>query len=278
MGEADPGGPAGRTGGLGPVLTHPAVVCAAKMSAAARMDVTDMSTAERVEEVMSVTEESLATGAAVPAQRIGSDVQRARTSATAIARRGVDITGSAVLLLVLLPLFLVIILAIKLSTRGPAFYVKDRVGRGGEPFPFIKFRTMIPDADVMRSDVLGLPDEDMPERYREDPRITTVGRILRRWSLDELPQLVNVLRGDMSFVGPRPIIFDEVPLLKPWEHDRHLCRPGLTGLWQISGRKETTWEERIALDLEYVRGQSLRQDARIVWRTFAVVVRGDGAF
>lgn len=220
----------------------------------------------------------LARSAVVQQRSFGSDLGTTGAATTALVRRGADIVGSALLLLVLLPLFLVIIVAIKLSARGSAFYVQDRVGRDGQPFPFIKFRTMIPGADGMRGEVLGVPDADMPERYREDPRITPVGRILRRWSLDELPQLVNVLRGDMAFVGPRPIIFDELPLLKPWEHDRHLCRPGLTGLWQISGRKETTWEERIELDLQYVRQQSLRQDARIVVRTFAVVVRGDGAY
>lgn len=244
-----------------------------------------MSIAERVEKNVTVTQDSMTATAVVgpatpvPAPRvIASDLQRARRTSTAVARRGLDVASSALLMLILMPLFLVILVAIKISTRGPAFYVQDRVGLDGNPFPFIKFRTMIPGADTMRSDVLGVPDEDMPERYREDPRITPVGRVLRRWSLDELPQLLNVLRGDMSLVGPRPIIFDELPLLKPWEHDRHLCRPGLTGLWQISGRKETTWEERIALDLEYVRAQSLRQDARIMWRTFAVVVRGDGAY
>ncbi len=242
-----------------------------------------MSVSERVEESMSTTQaddSGLALApVTIPQQRVlRSELSRARAITTDATRRSADVIGSALLLLVLLPLFLVIVAAIKVTSSGPAFYVKDRVGRNGEPFSFIKFRTMIPDADVLRSEVLGVPDEDMPERYREDPRITPVGRILRRWSLDELPQLINVLRGDMSIVGPRPIIIDELPLLKPWEHDRHLCRPGLTGLWQVSGRKETSWEERIELDLEYVRRQSLSQDARIICRTFAVVVRGDGAY
>ncbi len=219
------------------------------------------------------------TPVAIPQQRaLGVELSRARAVTTDAVRRGLDVIGSALLLLILLPLFLVIVAAIKITTSGPAFYVQDRVGRNGSPFPFIKFRTMIPGADRMRSEILGTPDEEMPERYREDPRITPMGRVLRRWSLDELPQLINVLRGDMSIVGPRPMIFDELPLLKPWEHDRHLCRPGLTGLWQVSGRKETTWEERIELDLEYVRHQSLSQDARIICRTFGVVVRGDGAY
>lgn len=201
-----------------------------------------------------------------------------REAVVPAVRRGLDIAGAGLMLLVLLPLFVVIMIAIRLTSPGPVFYVKDRVGRNGEPFPFIKFRTMVPGADTLRSEILGTPDEDMPERYREDPRITAVGRVLRRWSLDELPQLINVLRGDMSLVGPRPIIYDEVPLLESWQHDRHLCRPGLTGLWQVSGRKETSWDERIALDLEYVRTQSLRKDTAILVRTVGVVIRGDGAY
>lgn len=218
-------------------------------------------------------------GPAVPQQRTATrQVTRVRATAGPAVRRAADFFGAALLLILLLPVLLVISAAIKMTSRGPAFFVQDRVGRNGEPFPFIKFRTMIPGADTQRKDVLGLPDEDMPERYRSDPRITPVGRLLRRWSIDELPQLINVLRGDMSLVGPRPIIMEELPLLKPREHDRHLCRPGLTGLWQVSGRKETTWEERIELDLEYVRSRSLATDARILGRTFLVVVRGDGAY
>lgn len=194
------------------------------------------------------------------------------------ARRIADATLAFLLLVMLLPLFLVIAVAIRLSSPGPVFYTQRRVGRDGALFPFIKFRTMVPGADQQRADVLGTPDEEMAERYRQDPRITPVGRILRRWSVDELPQLVNVLRGDMSLVGPRPILPEELPLLDSHHHERHLCRPGLTGLWQISGRKETSWDERMELDLAYVRAQSLATDARILGRTVSVVIRGDGAY
>ncbi len=222
---------------------------------------------------------ALGSTAAIPQQRTARlSMTTVQAACVPAVRRGLDIAGAGLMLLILTPVFVAIVLSIWITTSGPAFYIQDRVGRGGQAFPFIKFRTMVPGAEDLRSEILGTPDEDMPERYREDPRITAVGRILRRWSIDELPQLINILRGDMSLVGPRPIIFDEVPLLKPWEHARHMCRPGLTGLWQISGRKETTWEERMELDLEYVQNRTLRNDTLIILRTFKVVVRGEGAY
>lgn len=195
-----------------------------------------------------------------------------------LARRAGDAAIAGLFLFLLIPLFVFIAMAIKLTSRGPIFYSQMRVGRDGQLFPFVKFRTMIPGADEMRAEVLGTPDDEMPDRYRSDPRITAVGRVLRRWSVDELPQLLNVLRGEMSLVGPRPILPEELPLLDARHHDRHLCRPGLTGLWQVSGRKETSWQERMDLDLAYVRQQSFATDVRIVGRTVGVVVRGDGAF
>lgn len=194
------------------------------------------------------------------------------------ARRSLDIAGAALLLVILLPVLLVVALAIKVTTRGPVLYSQGRVGRDGQLFPFLKFRTMVPGADAMRAEILGTPDDGMTDRYRTDPRITPIGAVLRRWSLDELPQLVNVLRGEMSLVGPRPILPEELPLLESAHHRRHACRPGLTGLWQVSGRKETTWDERMELDLHYVERQSLSTDLRILTATIGVVVRGDGAY
>jgi lipopolysaccharide/colanic/teichoic acid biosynthesis glycosyltransferase len=193
-------------------------------------------------------------------------------------RHIVDRLLAGLLLVILLPVFLGIALLIKLGSRGPVLYSRPRVGLNGELFSFVKFRTMIPGADKLRDEVLGDPDDEMAQRYRDDPRITSVGHFLRRWSLDELPQLINIARGDMAFVGPRPMLPDEVKLLTPEHRRRHNCRPGLTGLWQVSGRKETTWDERMELDLHYVNTQSVRQDLSIVGRTFSVVLRGDGAY
>ncbi len=214
----------------------------------------------------------------VPAQRAAPVTWPRLRKIDPVARRAGDALIAGFLLFLMIPVFVLIAMAIKLTSRGPVFYSQMRVGRGGQLFPFIKFRTMIPGADTMRADILGTPDEDMPERYRQDPRITAVGRVLRRWSADELPQLLNVLRGEMSLVGPRPILPEELPLLDARHHARHQCRPGLTGLWQVSGRKETSWQERMELDLHYVRQQSFGTDFTIVRRTVRVVVRGNGAY
>lgn len=189
-----------------------------------------------------------------------------------------DAVAAALLVLLLLPVFIAIAIAVRVTGDGPVFYTQDRIGRDGKRFQFIKFRTMIPGADLQRADVLGVPDDDMAERYKNDPRITSVGRVLRRWSVDELPQLINVMRGEMSLVGPRPLLPDEVALLSPHHHYRHVCRPGLTGLWQVSGRKETSWEERMDLDIQYVETRTFRKDVQILARTVGVVFRGDGAY
>jgi len=133
-------------------------------------------------------------------------------------------------------------------------------------------------ADAQRDAVIGKPDQDISERYRRDPRITGFGRILRRWSIDEMPQVANVIGGSMSLVGPRPMLVSELPLLDDADHRRHLTKPGLTGLWQVSGRKTVDWEERMRLDLDYVEHWSPALDLVIVARTVKAVLAGDGAY
>lgn len=194
------------------------------------------------------------------------------------AKSVADVAFAVILVVLLSPVFLAISLAIKTTSRGPVLFVQTRIGRGGELFPFLKFRTMVDGAHRERSTVLGTPDADMPDRYQNDPRITRVGRFLRRWSIDELPQLLNILMGQMAVVGPRPILEDEEDLLEPHHHERHRAKPGLTGLWQINGRKETTWERRMELDLEYVQGMSVRGDVKIISKTAKVVLTGEGAY
>ena len=194
------------------------------------------------------------------------------------AKGAADRIAAALMLLALAPLFVLITLAIALTSRGGVFFVQQRIGRRGRPFSFVKFRTMVDGAHLMREEVLGTPDADMPERYRCDPRITPLGRFLRRWSLDELPQLFNVLTGSMSIVGPRPMLLEEAPLLDDVDQRRHLTKPGLTGLWQISGRKQTSWAERMQLDLDYIERWSPALDLVILARTFRVVFTGHGAF
>lgn len=193
-------------------------------------------------------------------------------------KRVMDVALGTFALILLTPVFLAIALAIRLESRGTALYVSNRVGRGGEMFGCLKFRSMRVGADTERHFVIGLPDESISERYRTDPRITKVGQFLRRWSLDELPQLLNVLGGTMSLVGPRPVLPEELDLLAESDLRRHLTKPGLTGLWQISGRKEVAWEDRMRMDLYYIEHWSLALDAVILAKTAKAVVAGRGAY
>jgi lipopolysaccharide/colanic/teichoic acid biosynthesis glycosyltransferase len=202
--------------------------------------------------------------------------------------RTLDVLVSALLLFVLAPLLLLILLAVRLDSRGPAIYRQRRVGRELREFTVHKFRSMRVDADPTRHRdyVHALIGSGGPEpagkqgglyKLAVDDRITRVGRFLRRFSLDELPQLWNVLRGDMSLVGPRPVIAYEVERYpSPWR-ERFSVKPGLTGLWQVSGRNERTYEEMVRFDIDYARRNGLWVDLRILARTVWVVVLGRGA-
>lgn len=193
-------------------------------------------------------------------------------------KRTLDIVFGVLLFLLFLPFMLFAAVGVKLSSRGPMFYVQERVGRGGQIIKVPKFRTMYVGSDRLRAQVIGDPDASILDRYRRDPRITPFGRILRRWSIDEMPQVVNVIVGSMSLVGPRPVLVDEMPLLGDADHRRHLTKPGLTGLWQVSGRKSVDWEERMRLDLDYVEHWSPALDLVIVAKTVKAVLMGDGAY
>ena len=181
-------------------------------------------------------------------------------------------------LILLSPLFIVISIAIILNSRGSVLYSQQRIGQDGKLFIFPKFRTMKPGSDAMRLEVLGRPDEDMAERYKNDPRITKVGRLLRRFSLDELPQLWCVLIGTMSIVGPRPILPEEEIQLGDFHFRRQIAKPGLTGIWQVSGRKDTTWEERMVFDVKYVQEWSIALDMILIARTFKAIASGRGSY
>lgn len=193
-------------------------------------------------------------------------------------KRTLDVVFGVVLLVLFLPFMVLAAIGTKLTSRGPMFYVQDRVGRGGQVIKVPKFRTMIVGADQLRNEVIGRPDETILDRYRGDTRITSFGRILRRWSIDEMPQVVNVIVGSMSLVGPRPVLVAEMPLLGDADHRRHLTKPGLTGLWQVSGRKTVDWDERMRLDLDYVEHWSPALDIVIVAKTVKAVLMGRGAY
>jgi lipopolysaccharide/colanic/teichoic acid biosynthesis glycosyltransferase len=174
---------------------------------------------------------------------------------------------------------LVIAALVRLSSPGPVLFRQKRVGARGEPFTMLKFRSMVPDAEQQLPELIHRDEGNgVLFKVRHDPRVTRVGAWLRRYSLDELPQLINVLRGDMSIVGPRPPLPAEVELYSDDATRRLRVRPGLTGLWQVSGRSDLTWEESLRLDLRYVDNWSLTLDLAILWRTWRAILHGAGAY
>ncbi len=197
----------------------------------------------------------------------------------ALLKRGLDVVGSLTLLVALSPLFLITAILIKLDSPGPVFFRQQRRGLNKRPFTMVKFRTMRPDAEKLLVAVEALNEATGPSfKIRDDPRVTTVGRYLRRLSIDELPQLINVLMGDMSLVGPRPLFGWEYERIgEPWIKRRYSVKPGITGLWQVSGRSDLPFDRRIELDLEYIDNWSLDLDLRILVRTIPAVVRRKGA-
>jgi lipopolysaccharide/colanic/teichoic acid biosynthesis glycosyltransferase len=193
-------------------------------------------------------------------------------------KRIVDVVCAGAALILLSPLFLVIALAVKLDTRGPVFYVSTRLGRRARPFPFVKFRSMVRDAEQLRGQLDALNEMDGPVfKIRNDPRMTRVGRLLRKTSLDELPQIWSVLRGDMSLVGPRPPIPAEVEQYERRYRRRLSVTPGITCLWQVSGRNRISFEEWMRLDAEYIDRLSFGLDLKILFLTIPAVLRGSGA-
>ena len=207
-------------------------------------------------------------------------ILRVRASRTdAALRRTLDVVVSAAALLLLLPLLVLVALLIRLDSSGSVLFVQTRVGKDGHLFPVFKFRSMFTNAEDSLSSVLAANERTGPVfKMKRDPRITRVGRTLRRCSLDEVPQLLNVLRGEMSLVGPRPALPREVSLYTPSQRVRLSVTPGLTGLWQVSGRAELSFEQSVALDLEYVRRQCLGLNVVLILRTIPAVITGHGAY
>jgi exopolysaccharide biosynthesis polyprenyl glycosylphosphotransferase len=214
--------------------------------------------------------------AGLPLLHIDSPVFEGRQK---FAKRFFDIAVSSVLLVLLTPLMLVVALIVRFSSRGPVFYRQERIGLNQKPFHVWKFRTMVVDADDQLADLLRSQEQgDVPFfKVQADPRIMPAGRFLRRYSLDELPQIFNVLLGDMSLVGPRPQRDMEVALYDDSARRRLLVQPGMTGLWQVSGRSNLTWEESIRLDLYYVENWSVMGDIILMWRTLRTVILHTGA-
>ncbi len=196
-----------------------------------------------------------------------------------VLKRAFDVTSTALGIIFLTPLFLAIAVLIKLDDGGPVFFTQERVGRGQRTFRMVKFRSMVTTAE---SDLAKLVEQNQGNgvlfKLRNDPRVTPVGRVLRKFSLDELPQLWNVLLGDMSLVGPRPPLPREVAAYEDHVHRRLYIKPGLTGMWQVNGRSDLSWDESVRLDLYYVENWSLTGDLMIVWRTVKVLLKPVGAY
>jgi exopolysaccharide biosynthesis polyprenyl glycosylphosphotransferase len=190
-----------------------------------------------------------------------------------------DRLAAGVALVLLSPLFAAVALAIRLSDNGPALFVQTRVGKDGRPFKIYKFRTMVVDAEKRLAELRASNDHDgVLFKMRHDPRITAIGRRLRKWSVDELPQLINVFRGEMSLVGPRPALPDEAERYANHVRRRLVVKPGITGMWQVNGRSDLSWDETVRLDLRYVENWSFALDLQILWKTFSVIFRGSGAY
>jgi exopolysaccharide biosynthesis polyprenyl glycosylphosphotransferase len=193
-------------------------------------------------------------------------------------KRAVDLTGALSIIALCSPLLIATALWIRLDSRGGVFFRQLRIGRDGRPFTLWKFRTMVVDAEARRIELEHLSDgPGLLFKVKEDPRVTRAGRTLRRFSLDELPQLYNVLRGEMSLVGPRPALPSEVEQYDDWVRNRLKVKPGMTGLWQVSGRTETSFSDYLRYDLFYIQNWSLSLDLWIMWRTLRAVLSGEGA-
>jgi exopolysaccharide biosynthesis polyprenyl glycosylphosphotransferase len=193
-------------------------------------------------------------------------------------KRLIDIVASFTALVLLSPLLIATALAVKLSSRGPMLFKQLRVGLHGRPFHMLKFRSMVANAEELKARLAAQNEQNGPVfKMRRDPRVTRVGRFIRKFSIDELPQLVNVLRGEMSIVGPRPPVPSEVAKYEAWQRRRFSVRPGLTCVWQVSGRNKISFEDWMLLDMRYIDHWSLSQDIQLILKTFPVVFTGRGA-
>jgi lipopolysaccharide/colanic/teichoic acid biosynthesis glycosyltransferase len=213
----------------------------------------------------------------------GVRARKSRTTAYDVVKRALDVLASTILLAVLFPLLLLIAGLIKMRSRGPVLFKQIRVGQRAQPFHMLKFRTMHVNADdgihqAFVTDLINAKPTNGLFKIVDDPRVTGIGRVLRKTSLDELPQLWNVARGEMSLVGPRPPLPYEVKQYKPWHRRRILdAKPGITGLWQVTGRSRTTFDDMVRLDLRYARTRSIWTDVKILLATPAAVIAGKGA-
>jgi lipopolysaccharide/colanic/teichoic acid biosynthesis glycosyltransferase len=199
-------------------------------------------------------------------------------SSASVVRKALDVSVAATAIVALAPIFVGTAFMIKAESKGPVFFKQTRVGKNGKPFSMYKFRSMVTDAEDLRANLLATSDrEGICFKSRVDPRVTRVGRIIRRLSIDELPQVLNVLRGDMSIVGPRPALPSEVAAYPARAYGRLTVRPGITGVWQVSGRAEVGFDQMIDMDLAYADSRTVLLDLILIAMTFRAVASGRGA-
>jgi exopolysaccharide biosynthesis polyprenyl glycosylphosphotransferase len=210
---------------------------------------------------------------------VAHDFQVRESAAYRVSKRIFDLVVASIALILLVPIVPLIVVMIRLDTPGPVFFRQERVGKNGRGFKFYKFRSMHTDAERQRQEVETMNEQDGPIfKVRSDPRITSVGKFLRRSSLDEIPQIFNVFKGEMSIVGPRPPLPSEVEQYQPWHRRRLEVTPGITCLWQISGRSHLSFNEWMRLDMEYLKQRSFKTDMLILLRTVPAVIARKGAF
>ncbi len=195
-----------------------------------------------------------------------------------LVKRAFDIVASSAAIALLSPLLFVVALLIKLTSKGPIFFRQERVGRYGRAFHMLKFRSMVVNAEELKAKLAAQNEQSGPVfKMKNDPRVTAIGRFIRKYSIDELPQFINVLRGEMAIVGPRPPVPSEVSQYEAWQRRRLSVRPGITCVWQVSGRNEIGFEEWMYLDMQYIDNWTLARDFELIWKTVPVVILGKGA-
>ncbi|WP_294354763.1 sugar transferase [uncultured Clostridium sp.] len=203
---------------------------------------------------------------------------KVKSKAYLIAKRITDVLFSGIGLIILSPVFVIVAIAIKLDSKGPIFFKQDRVGKDEELFSMYKFRSMVVNAEELKKALENQNEMSGPMfKMKKDPRITRVGRFIRKTSIDELPQLVNVIKGDMSLVGPRPSLPKEVEQFEPWMKERLTVQPGITCFWQVMGRNSIPFEEWMKLDVKYVRERNYFLDIKLIFKTFFVLFGDDSA-
>ena len=198
-----------------------------------------------------------------------------------VCKRTIDIIGSLAGIILLSPIFLIVAIAIKVEDpRGKIIFGHKRVGKDGKLFPCLKFRSMFANAEEMKKNFTPAQKKEYAETFKlkDDPRITKVGKFIRKTSLDELPQLFNILKGDMTIVGPRPIVTDELKYYGEYDKYYMAVKPGLTGLWQVSGRSDTSYDERVELDMEYIKARTIAKDIYIMIMTVVKVLKREGSY